>query len=67
MVKNGFCENENFNLARDCIEVFKNHIRVYENCIKVFRDRIQESYKSARLLNLNPSFPQKPFLTEKDG
>ena len=42
-----------FGLAWDRTEVFRNHIGVYENCIKVL-DRIQESYKSARLLNLNP-------------
>ena len=35
MVKNRYCENENFSLARDRIELFRNHIRVYENCIKV--------------------------------
>ena len=35
MVKNRYCGNENFSLVRDCIEVFRNHIRVYKNCIKV--------------------------------
>ena len=35
MVKNRYYENEDFSLARDRIEVFRNHIRVYKNCIKV--------------------------------
>ena len=30
MVKNRYCENENFSLAQDRIEVFRNHIR-YKN------------------------------------
>ena len=36
MVKNRYYENENFSLAQDRKEVFRNHIRVYEICIKVF-------------------------------
>ena len=28
--------NENFSLAWDRIELFKNYVRVYRNCIKVF-------------------------------
>ena len=31
-----YYRNENFNLAWDRIELFKNHVRVYRNCIKVF-------------------------------
>ena len=36
MVKKGYYGNENFSLARDCIEVFRNDIKVYGNLIKVF-------------------------------
>ena len=36
MVKNKYYWNEGFGLEQDCIEVFKNHVRVYRSCIKVF-------------------------------
>ena len=42
----------------------------YKSVWKLYKsvwDHIQESYKSARLLNLNPHSCKKPFLTKKDG
>ena len=53
IVKNRYYGNENFSLARGRIEVFRNHMTVRKLHKSVW-DRIQESYKSARLLNLNP-------------
>ena len=36
MVKNSHYGNEDFSLARDRVEVFRNHIRMYKNGIRVF-------------------------------
>ena len=65
MVKKGYYGNECFGLARDCIEVFRNHTRVYENCIKVFEIVFRNHIRVQNYWNTNLNSHNNSLLAEK--